>query len=952
MKYPTFSRRHLAAFAAFGGLFSPLAAQTAPKAPALPSAPADASAPLVLSAFEVNAESDRGYLASSAMSATRTNEKLENLPNSISVMTQDLLQDLAITDYFGAVDFAVGAENIYNDQGTIGSPVGNRGGNQISFRGFASIRQLRDGFEWFMPQDVYNTERIEFNRGAGGLAYGDVDPGGIINVGTKRAGFGRKGSAQFRTDTYGSRRASLDLTQPLLRDRLGVRLNLVESRIDSVTQRKDRSLTGVAGAIRWEPFTHRRTQIDAVFERGDTVNRLGHLQLNDHASVYRLGTGTNALDGNPNLAGVQANGPGMRQIVVNANGLRSWFDLGGKLHDMSPTPTAVFRTSFTNIAAAAATGTDPQNPERILAIRIPYSIMPLYEDWGGPNLRHDSVYDVYTVELKHAFTGGLSVLAGYNHQKDDAKRLQTYASNGWQATNSRGVFIDVNRVLPNPDGPGTIPNPRFEKYFVTHIPSYNRQRHDIDNWRAMAVYDARARLPLLGDFSQRMILNGTYRHELYGSDDYNRSLSPAEIAARRAANPAVSPAFNRNEVVTIHYLEDGNSEEKLRITPLGNRFAYYRTGGSRFDQTLGSASFSAVGRYLGGRLHSSVGISRDYFRSNRNAANGTDPVTGETFFTGTSGARIPAGENPDVPVVRFSRLYGTNQTYGGVYRILPWLGIGAGYFESSLFTDSNSSDLLNRPRAQRTGEGTDYSLRFGTPDGRLAANLTYFSTVSENQAVAISGGARDELNNLLSPSVGQPAIPANGDYRDQTSSGVEFELVGNVMRNLTLRGTYSYNSVINVRFFPLVRPFLAAAQTAARARGLDPDLATQITQDFLEAQENNLAKNIRRTANLVARYSFTQGALRGVAAGAAARWTAGRPRGALGGVATLPATTMPDFVVVNPFVSYRTRIGKLGWSFQLNVNNVFNDDTDSGNSYTWTRYTEPRHFISTVSVEF
>ena len=212
MNHPNVSRRHLAAFILAGGLIASLAAQTASKAPAVPSAPADTAAPLVLSAFEVNAESDRGYLASSAMSATRTNEKLENLPNSISVMTQDLLQDLAITDYFGAVDFAVGAENIYNDQGTIGSPVGNRGGNQISFRGFASIRQLRDGFEWFMPQDVYNTERIEFNRGAGGLAYGDVDPGGIINVGTKRAGFRRKGSAQFRTDTYGSRRASLDLT--------------------------------------------------------------------------------------------------------------------------------------------------------------------------------------------------------------------------------------------------------------------------------------------------------------------------------------------------------------------------------------------------------------------------------------------------------------------------------------------------------------------------------------------------------------------------------------------------------------------------------------------------------------------------------------------------------------------------------------------------------------------
>ena len=929
---------------------SVLGAQPAPRPAATPP-PAEA-APLVLSAFEVNVDSDRGYLASSAVSATRTNERLENLPNSISVMTQDLLQDLAITDYFGAVDFAVGAENIYNDQGTIGSPVGNRGGNQISFRGFASIRQLRDGFEWFMPQDVYNTERIEFNRGAGGLAYGDVDPGGIINVGTKRAGFRRRGSTQFRTDTYGTRRASLDITQPLVTDRLSVRLNAVESRIDTVTQRKDRSLTGLAGALRWEPFAHRRTQIDAVYERGDTVNRLGHLQLNDHVSVYRRGTGTNAPDGNPNLPGVQANGPGMRQIVVNANGLRTWFDMGGRLLDMSPAGGVVFRTSFANLNAAAATGTDPQNPERILAVRIPYSIIPLYEDWGGPNLRHDSVYDVWTIELKHAFSDRFSVLAGLNHQIDDAKRLQTYASNGWQATNSRAVFIDVNRVIPNPDGLGTIPNPRFEKYFVTHIPSYNRQRHDIDNWRAMAVYDARARLPLLGDFSQRMILNGTYRHELYGSDDYNRSLSPREIAARRAANPAMSPAFNRNEVVTIHYLEDGNAEEKLRITPLGDRFAYYRTGGSRFDQTLGSASFSAVGRYFGGRLHSSIGLSRDYFRSNRSAANGTDPVTGETFFTGAGGARIAAGEDPDVPVFRFSRLYGTNQTYGGVWRLLPWMSLGAGYFESSLFTDSNSSDLLNRPRAQRTGEGVDYSLRLHTVDGRLAGSVTWFSTRSENQAVAISAGARTELNDLLSPSVGQPVIPATGDYRDQTSSGVEFELVGNVVRNLTVRATYSYNSVINTRFFPLVRPFLAAAQDAARARGLDPDLATQITQDFLESQENNLAKNIRRTANLVVRHTFSQGGLRGVAVGTAARWTAGRPRAALGGVATLPAITTPDFIVVNPFVSYRRKIGRLGWTFQVNVNNALNDDTDSGNSYTWTRYTEPRHVVSTVSVDF
>src|SRR4051812_2684565 len=89
---------------------------------------------LVLSPFEVNSADDKGYAASSALAGTRTNEKLANLPNSISVITADFMSDLALNDFFGAVDFAVGAENIFNDTGTVGAPVGVRSGNQISFR--------------------------------------------------------------------------------------------------------------------------------------------------------------------------------------------------------------------------------------------------------------------------------------------------------------------------------------------------------------------------------------------------------------------------------------------------------------------------------------------------------------------------------------------------------------------------------------------------------------------------------------------------------------------------------------------------------------------------------------------------------------------------------------------------------------------------------------------------
>jgi outer membrane receptor protein involved in Fe transport len=199
-------------------------AQTAPAPPPNPPKSVSAPAVTVLSPFEVNAEPDNGYVAASALAGTRTNEKLANLPNSIAVMTADLLSgDLAITDFFGAVDFAVGAENVYNDSGTVRTPTASWG-TQINFRGVPSTHMLRNGFPWYVPGDNYNTERIEFSRGPSGLAYGDTDPTGTINVVTKRANFRRNASATVRYDTFGTRRYSIDINQPLL-SRLAVRFN-------------------------------------------------------------------------------------------------------------------------------------------------------------------------------------------------------------------------------------------------------------------------------------------------------------------------------------------------------------------------------------------------------------------------------------------------------------------------------------------------------------------------------------------------------------------------------------------------------------------------------------------------------------------------------------------------------------------------------------------------------
>lgn len=903
---------------------------------------------VVLSPFEVTSDDDKGYAASSALAGTRTNEKLANLPNSISVLTADFMSDLALNDFFGAVEFAIGAENIFNDTGTVGAPVGSRSGNQISFRGIPSIRQLRDGFPWFLPEDAYNTERIEFARGPGGLAYGDVDPTGIINISTKRATFRRRASATVRYDNFGTQRYSVDINQPLL-PRLGVRFNAINSEVEQFRQRASRDWRGWAGALRWEPFKDGRTRLDVNFETGHTRNNQSTLHLNDAIKAYVRGSGTNAIDADPVAPGTQVNGVGMRQIAPATGNVHVYLDMSGTLYDMKSTTTTTFRNSVVVTGATVATGTDPQNPIRYPLTTIPFSIIPEGEDWAGPDNRHDTDFHAYNLELSHSLGEHLRLLIAHNGQVDDTTRIQTYSSASALGINSRAVFIDVNRVLPNPNVPGaTIPNPRFEQLFLAYAPTYTDDGNRAVGWRTSAVYDTK--LPFWNS-AFRAVAGANYRHERNYLDTYSFALTREEMARRGITGAAAT--YANNVVNPVHYLADGNSDEALRLKVIPGVETFYRsgTGQTRFDQTLGSANLTTLGSFFSGRLHTSTGISRDYFRQNRSRAPITIAATGETTLVDLSNRPIPDAAGYNVPYEPFNRTYATNQTYGGVFRLLPWLAVGGGYFESALFTDSVSFELTGKPRLPRTGEGHELSLRFNFLNDRVNATVTRFQTTSENNALALSAGAQTELNALLP--VGQRLL-GTGDYRDQETQGWEIELQTNVTRNWTLRATYSMNRSQFGRFFPLVRPYLEAARAAAKARGLDPEDATSVTQQLIDDTEGAVRAVRRETANIATRYSFTEGKLKGFAAGVSARYALGKARAALssGGVVVLPATRTDDYVLVNPFVSYRRRIGKFNTTVQLNVNNVMGVHSDQGNSYTWPRYTEPRQYVTTATVEF
>jgi outer membrane receptor protein involved in Fe transport len=214
-------------------------AQRAP-APATParSAPGTPAAGEVvqLNAFEVQADPDNSYGALTSASITRFNVEMEKMPVSADIFTDTFMKDIAVTSveevimgYSAGAGYADGSDNGAS-AGANNQP-GDRNGNAyIQIRGMHTPAMQRDSF---MPvgsfgnpgstavgrTDSFDLERVEVLNGPQALLYGGGGAGGVINVTSKQARFTSggsllawpRGSALYRIDHLGSKRAELDL---------------------------------------------------------------------------------------------------------------------------------------------------------------------------------------------------------------------------------------------------------------------------------------------------------------------------------------------------------------------------------------------------------------------------------------------------------------------------------------------------------------------------------------------------------------------------------------------------------------------------------------------------------------------------------------------------------------------------------------------------------------------
>ncbi|MDV3351187.1 TonB-dependent siderophore receptor [Leptothoe sp. LEGE 181152] len=177
-------------------------------------------------------DTDDDYLVPTANSATRTNTRVLDIPQAIQVVPQQVLEDQQIL----RVDDAL--RNVSGVAGQLDSFSNNAA---LTLRGFTAnsftnLPILRDGFrinDNLSSQNITNVERIEVIKGPASVLYGQNDPGGIINLVTKRPLPNPFYELEIQGGSEGLIRPSIDLTGPLTQDgALGYRLNASYQRED------------------------------------------------------------------------------------------------------------------------------------------------------------------------------------------------------------------------------------------------------------------------------------------------------------------------------------------------------------------------------------------------------------------------------------------------------------------------------------------------------------------------------------------------------------------------------------------------------------------------------------------------------------------------------------------------------------------------------------------------
>jgi iron complex outermembrane receptor protein len=208
-----------------------------------------------LSPFVVNESESKRYLAQQSTSGTRIAIPLTRIPQKITTLTAEFLEDLNAFGTDEAVYYA-GVERFRFQQ------------SGVSIRGFRAAFQV-DNLDWGtdIKMDNIITERIDIAKGPAGTIYGVGAPGGAINLITKKPSSETFGHMRMIYGSRNSYRIEGDFTGSLNEDKtLLYRVSAARNRIETDLLFGEMTLDTLMPQIAWQPSEKTSINLQLIYQ--------------------------------------------------------------------------------------------------------------------------------------------------------------------------------------------------------------------------------------------------------------------------------------------------------------------------------------------------------------------------------------------------------------------------------------------------------------------------------------------------------------------------------------------------------------------------------------------------------------------------------------------------------------------------------------------------------------
>jgi len=284
-----------------------------------------------VSPFDVSAHLDSGYRASNSVSGSRLDTPIGDLPFAIQAFTGAFIEDQQPRDIFDIARYSPGVTYRSNDF--------NEGNANLAIRGFAvsatpgNVQMLRDGFHGPSIFDFTNIARVEVVKGPASFLYGQVAPGGIVNIITKSPQPQFAATADARYGSYGQYRVDADVTAAASKS-LFYRVVASYDQDMHYWEPYDAHSRNVASSLLWQP--NDRVSVSLKYE---DFHKTETPQLMQKPG-YNVQVGVLPTPSDPNLSGVDVPGlPSTWNSMAYADyrrsdtqGVSAWVDFKANAH--------------------------------------------------------------------------------------------------------------------------------------------------------------------------------------------------------------------------------------------------------------------------------------------------------------------------------------------------------------------------------------------------------------------------------------------------------------------------------------------------------------------------------------------------------------------------------------------------------------------------------------------